>query len=349
MKTETLNYDLPFELIAQRPAARRSESRLLALNRSGGCISDNHFADLTKFLCKGDCLVLNNTKVLPARFYGNRATGGKIEGLYLREQSAGNWLVMLKGVRKLKDGERFVLRDSRKEDFCTAKLVERQGQGRCVIEVESDSDAQGVLERIGFPPLPPYIRRDDDPETAVEDKQRYQTVYASQSGAVAAPTAGLHFTEKLLEQLREMGVLTAEVTLHVGAGTFKPVKAEELENHEIHEERFSIDAENARIVNEAKRGGGRIVAVGTTSVRTLESVARDGRIEARSGTTQLFIRPGYEFKIVDAIVTNFHLPKSTLLALVAAFAGLENVMAAYKYAIEQRYRFYSYGDAMLIL
>ena len=177
MKTESLNYDLPLELVAQRPAERRSESRLLALDRSGGCISDRHFSELAEFLFKGDCLVLNNTKVLPARFYGNRVTGGRIEGLYLREQSAGKWLVMLKGVRKIRDGERFVLRDNRKSDFCTAKLVEKQGQGRCVIEVESEGDTHGILERIGFPPLPPYIRRDDDPETAVEDQQRYQTVY----------------------------------------------------------------------------------------------------------------------------------------------------------------------------
>jgi S-adenosylmethionine:tRNA ribosyltransferase-isomerase len=255
---------------------------------------------------------------------------------------------MLKGMRKLKDGETFVLRDTTKCDYCSARLIERQGQGRCVIEVESDSDTHSVLEAIGFPPLPPYIRRDDDPETAVEDKRRYQTVYASENGAVAAPTAGLHFTDGLLEKMREMGVVAAQVTLHVGAGTFKPVKTQELEDHEIHEEWFSIDAENAGIVNESKHRGGRIVAVGTTSVRTLESVAADGRIDARSGATQLFITPGYKFKIVDAMITNFHLPKSTLLALVAAFAGLDNIMAAYKHAIEQQYRFYSYGDAMLI-
>lgn len=348
MKTELLDYDLPAELIAQQPAARRSESRLLALSRAGGDICDRCFSDLPQLLRKGDCLVLNNTRVLPARFYGRRTTGGRIEGLYLHEIRPGTWLVMLKGTRKLKDSETFVLRDTAKSDFCRARLVEKQGQGRCLIEIDSDDDTQSILEAIGFPPLPPYIRRDDDPDKAVEDKQRYQTVYASENGAVAAPTAGLHFTQELLDRLREIGVVTAQVTLHVGAGTFKPVKAEDLEDHEIHREWYSIDADNARIVNEAKSRAGRIVAVGTTSVRTLESVALAGRVEACSGTTQLFITPGYQFEIVDAMITNFHLPRSTLLALVAAFAGLENIMAAYRQAIGQRYRFYSYGDAMLI-
>ncbi len=348
MKTEKLNYKLPEELVAQEPVDHRSDSRLMVLNRSTGLVIDSQFSGLPDFLRRGDCLVLNDTKVLPARFFGHRATGGRLEGLFLKEQSPGVWLVMLKGVRKLKVGERIVLKDNRKSDFCKARLIEKEGQGRCLIEVEHDGNAEAILEVIGFPPLPPYIKRDDNPETAKADKLRYQTVYANRSGAVAAPTAGLHFTKELLEQLRAIGVVTARVTLHVGAGTFKPVETEELEEHDIHEEWFSIDAENAEIVNEAKRRGGRIVAVGTTSVRTLETVARDSGVEAFSGTTRLFITPGYQFKIVDAMITNFHLPRSTLLALVGAFAGLENVMAAYRHAIEQRYRFYSYGDAMLI-
>jgi len=213
----------------------------------------------------------------------------------------------------------------------------------------TDTDAQAVLDEIGFPPLPPYIKRDDDPAVAAADEQRYQTVYAKQNGAVAAPTAGLHFTESLIEQLKQAGVKFAFITLHVGAGTFKPVTADNLEDHQIHRERFSIDRENAAIINTAKSKGGRIIPIGTTSTRVLETVAAASRIEAAAGTTELFIMPGYRFKMIDAMITNFHLPKSTLLALVAAFAGLENTLAAYRHAIEKRYRFYSYGDAMLII
>jgi S-adenosylmethionine:tRNA ribosyltransferase-isomerase len=256
---------------------------------------------------------------------------------------------MIKGARKIKPGDLLYLKDRQKEDFCQATLLEKKADGRCRLKLKTDADAETILDRIGFPPLPPYIKRGDDPAVAGVDKLRYQTVYAREPGAVAAPTAGLHFTSELIEQLKQAGVDFAYITLHVGTGTFKPVTAEDLDDHEIHQERFSIDEKNARIINAAKNKGGRIIPVGTTSTRTLETIAAGSQIKSTSGTTKLFIKPGYEFKITDAMITNFHLPKSTLLALVAAFAGLENILNAYSHAIEQRYRFYSYGDAMLII
>jgi S-adenosylmethionine:tRNA ribosyltransferase-isomerase len=236
-----------------------------------------------------------------------------------------------------------------KGDFCTAEVVSKPGGGRCLLRIEHEGDSGEVLERIGFPPLPPYIKRGDDIGQATVDKERYQTVFAREFGAVAAPTAGLHFTESLIEDSKQQGVHFAFVTLHVGSGTFKTVKAVELDDHEMEAERFSIDDANAELINKAKRNGGRVIAVGTTVVRTLEWVAKDGLVKAGDGATELFVQPGYEFKIVDAMVTNFHLPKSTLLALVGAFAGLENIHSVYRHAVEQRYRFYSYGDAMLIV
>ena len=349
MKTEKLNYYLPSELIAQEPLSVRSDSRLLVLDRSSGGVSDSRFSSLGDFLSPGDCLVLNDTKVLPARFFARRTTGGKLEGLFLAADSDGIWTAYLKGIRKLKPGDEFYLKDRQKADFCKAVLLENTGQGSCRLQLKTDTDAQAVLDKIGFPPLPPYIKRNDDPTIAAEDEQRYQTVYARQNGAVAAPTAGLHFTQPIIEQLKQAGVKFAFITLHVGAGTFKPVTADNLEDHQIHRERFSIDKENAAIINAAKSKGGRIIPVGTTSTRVIETVAAGSRIEATAGTTELFIMPGYRFKMIDAMITNFHLPKSTLLALVAAFAGLENILAAYNHAIEKQYRFYSYGDAMLII
>ncbi len=349
MKTEKLNYYLPSELIAQMPLSVRSDSRLLVLNRSSGDILDSRFSSLGDFLLPGDCLVLNDTKVLPARFFARRSTGGRLEGLFLAADADGVWTAYMKGIRKLKQGDEFYLKDRQKADFCKAVLLEKIEQGRCRLQLKTDTDAQTVLDEIGFPPLPPYIKRDDDPAVAAQDKQRYQTVYARQSGAVAAPTAGLHFTETLIEQLKQAGIKFAFITLHVGAGTFKPVTADNLEDHQIHQERFGINEENAAIINAAKKKGGRIIPVGTTSTRVLETVAAGSKIEAVAGTTELFIMPGYRFKIIDAMITNFHLPKSTLLALVAAFAGLENILTAYNHAIEKRYRFYSYGDAMLII
>ncbi len=373
MKTERLNYDLPSELIAQHPLSVRSDSRLLVLNRSAGDILDSRFSQLGDFLSPGDCLVLNDTKVVPARFFARRSSGGRLEGLFMDENADGVWTVYLKGARKVKPGEQLYLKDRQGADFCTAELLEKADSGKCKLKLDAryskemrddgrmtkdenresgiqnrEADARTVLDTIGFPPLPPYIKRDTDRVLAAEDELRYQTVYARQAGAVAAPTAGLHFTETLIEQLKRAGIRFAFITLHVGAGTFKPVTAENLEDHRIHTEQFSIDEKNAGIINTARREGGRIIPVGTTSMRVLETVAAGSGIQATSGATELFITPGYEFKIADAMITNFHLPKSTLLALVSAFAGLENVLAAYNHAIEQRYRFFSYGDAMLI-
>jgi len=348
MKTEKLNYELPTELIAQQPASIRSDSRLLVLARAAGALTDTRFSNLGDFLSPGDCLILNDTKVLPAKFFARRAAGAKLEGLFLEESSPGVWEVLLKGIRKLEAGDVLYLKDKERNDFCKAVLLEKTGQGRCRLKIETDANAETVLDKIGFPPLPPYIKRDDDPAAAELDKLRYQTVYARTAGAVAAPTAGLHFTDRLIEKLQHAGIVFAYVTLHVGTGTFKPVTTENLEDHQIHQERFSIDAENARIINAAKNKGGRIIAVGTTSTRVLESMAGP-QIKATTGTTELFITPGYKFKFIDAMLTNFHLPRTTLLALVAAFAGLDNILAAYGHAVEQRYRFYSYGDAMLII
>jgi len=349
MKTDMLQYHLPPELIAQQPGDTRSGSRLLVFRRKSGDIIDSRFDQIGDFLSPGDCLVLNNTKVLQARFFGRRPTGGRLEGLFLAETEKGNWQVMLKASRKVKPGDSFFLKDKAKNDYCTAEVLDKNADGTCRLKIETDADTETILDNIGFPPLPPYIKRDDDLAKAEVDKQRYQTVYAKIPGAVAAPTAGLHFTKPLIEGLQEAGVCFTYIILHVGPGTFKPITTENLEDHKMHQERFSIDEENARIINSAKEKGGRIIAVGTTSTRVLETVATDSRIRAASSETTLFIKPGYEFKIVDAMITNFHLPKSSLLALVAAFAGLDNILAAYNHAIEQKYRFYSYGDAMLII
>ncbi len=409
MRTEKLSYDLPPELIAQEPLSVRSDSRLLVLKRCADEILDSRFSRIGDFLSPGDCLVLNDTKVMPARFFARRPTGAKLEGLFLTKDAEGIWTVYLKGTRRLKPGDRLFVQDKHKANFCEAVLLEKVDEGKCRLELKVDAGAQRILDEIGFPPLPPYIKRDDDPAVAAADKSWYQTVYARYAGAVAAPTAGLHFTESLIEQLKQAGIRFAFVTLHVGAGTFKPITAENIEDHQIHREWFSIDQQNAGIINTAKNDGGRIIPVGTTSTRVLETAARqaaatmnDGRKDERrsgtctagesrarpfdvgatphgcpnafsalgrprraaptkacpepgqrissieDGTTELFITPGYQFKMTDALITNFHLPKSSLLALVAAFAGLEKILAAYHHAIQQRYRFYSYGDAMLI-
>jgi len=357
MKTQLLDYDLPEGLIAQQPAARRSDSRLLVLERRGGHLTDRRFADIGEFLRAGDCLVLNDTKVLAAKFFARRVTGGKLEGLFLRQPEKNVWEVMLKGLGKVKAGERIWLKDIKGEDFYCAEVVEKRDEGKCLLRVEAEGSVEEVLEKVGFAPLPPYIKRGGDlalsardrPFDFAQDRQRYQTVYARKLGAVAAPTAGLHFTKELLSRLEERGIKLAYITLDVGEGTFKPVTAETLEEHRIHEERFSIDEKNAGIINGVKKSGGRIIAVGTTSVRVLETVVKDSAVSAMSGSTNLFIMPGYQFRMVDAMVTNFHLPRSTLLALVGAFAGLETILAAYRYAIETGYRFYSYGDAMFIV
>lgn len=349
MLTESLNYELPAELIAQKPADKRSASRLLVLGRASGDITDRNFADIRWYIRPGDCLVLNDTKVLAARFFARRKSGAKLEGLFLEEVGDSAWKVMLKNSRKIKVSETIDLIGVDGTPFCEIVAAERCDDGKWVLNIAADGSVEDILAETGFPPLPPYIKRDDNPETATEDLSRYQTVYAKNAGAVAAPTAGMHFTTELMDELKASGVKIAYVTLHVGAGTFKPVTAENLADHPMHSERYSLDAENAAIINECKAAGGRIVAVGTTSVRTLETISAGGKIKAEQGSTKLFIKPGYEFKAVDVMITNFHLPKSTLIALVGAFAGMELIMEAYRHAIEQRYRFYSYGDSMIIL
>ena len=351
MRTELFNYDLPPELIAQHPVPVRSASRLLVLDRSAGSWSDAAFDGIGSWLRAGDCLVLNNTRVIPARFFAKRSTGARIEGLFLEEMALGRWMVMLKNAAKLRQREEILLMGRDTSDFCSVKAAERLGEGQWLLEVDSPLPAFEVLEEIGTPPLPPYIKRDKPEKNPhiEKDMERYQTVYAREPGAVAAPTAGLHFTNELLKSLKKAGIGVAYLTLHVGAGTFKPVVAERLRDHVMHSEQYSLDEDNAEIVNNAKESGGRVVAVGTTTVRTLESVAHGSRVTAAAGATDIFIKPGYHFKMTDAMVTNFHLPKSTLIALVAAFAGLDFTMAAYRHAVEDKYRFYSYGDAMLIV
>jgi S-adenosylmethionine:tRNA ribosyltransferase-isomerase len=349
MKTELLNYDLPQSLIAQHPADKRSESKLLVLDRTSKGLTDTQFFHIGTYLRPGDCLVLNNTKVLPARFYARRQTGAKLEGLFVRAINGNAWEVLLKGAGKVKLNETFLLLSQDQTQTIPAILIERRDEGKCVIQVDQDQSCEQVLDLIGFPPLPPYIKRDQDTTQAAQDKQRYQTVFAEQAGAVAAPTAGLHFTDALLDQLTGQGILTAKVTLHVGLGTFKPVTADNLSDHPIHSEQVEIGQENANVINRAKANGGRIIAIGTTAVRSLESAAKNNRVAPFHGPTSLFIMPGYTYQIVDAMVTNFHLPKSTLLALVGAFTGLDTMFAAYEHAIDKAYRFYSYGDAMLII
>lgn len=349
MKIELLNYNLPPELIAQQPPPARTDSRLLVLNSPGGELIDSRFSKIGDFLLPEDCLVLNDTKVLAARFFGRRSSKGKLEGLFVAEDEPGIWQVMLKGARKLTAGQTIYLKDKSQKDFCSAQILDKSGQGVCKLKISAEQDTQTILNKIGFPPLPPYIKRGADLRQAQIDNKRYQTVYARHTGAIAAPTAGLHFTHQLIDQLKKKHVAFAYITLHIGTGTFKPITTATVEQHKMHSERFSIDEANAQIINAAKEKGRRIIAIGTTSARTLETVAVDSRVEAVSGTTDLFIRPGYKFKIADAMITNFHLPRSTLLALVAAFAGLENIMRAYRHATDKRYRFYSYGDAMLII
>ncbi len=348
MRTDRLHYDLPSELIAQRPASVRSESRLLVYDRGADTVADRVFSAIGEYLRAGDCLVLNDTKVVPARFFAQRKTGGRLEGLFLSEPRPGVWSVMLKGAGKVKTDETIALLGRDGQVFAEAQIEEKTPAGKVMLRPVTDLRADALLGMIGFAPLPPYIRRGRDEGDAETDLERYQTVYAEKAGAVAAPTAGLHFTQKLLAELRDSGVKTAYVTLHVGEGTFRPVSAETLADHPIHSEVFEIDGANAAVINAARHGGGRIVAVGTTTVRVLETIANDGAVDAAEGTTSLFIQPPYEFQMVDAMVTNFHLPRSTLLALVAAFAGLDRTLELYRHAVEQRYRFYSYGDAMLI-
>lgn len=339
MKTSDFDYYLPEELIAQTPAEKRDWSRLLHLDKTTGDIEHRHFYDLPDYLHEGDCLVLNDSRVLPARLIGHRETGGVIEVVLLRDMGDGVWECLTRPGRKTRPGTKLIFGDGE----LTASVVEACEGGNKLLKFEYEGIFLEVLERLGKMPLPPYIK------VELEDNERYQTVYSREVGSAAAPTAGLHFTEELLEKIQQKGVKVCYLTLHVGLGTFRPVKSEDIENHEMHSEFCIVPDETSRIVTETKKNGGRIISVGTTSCRTLESFAKeDGALPATSGWTDIFIYPGYKFKCIDALITNFHLPESTLIMLVSALAGREHVLNAYKNAVEERYRFFSFGDAMLI-
>ena len=350
MKASDFDYDLPPELIAQEPAERRDGARMMVLDRAARTIAHRRFVDLPAYLRANDLLVVNDTRVIPARVFGRKAkagTGGKVEFLLLEEIEPGVWDALMRSRRRPKAGEQVMLDD----DLAVATVLEDGELGRVKVHVESKLPWLEVLDRIGQTPLPPYIlRKDATPERRAADKMRYQTVFARAPGAVAAPTAGLHFTPEVLDRLAGQGVGKTTVTLHVGIGTFRPVAVENVEEHKMDFERWQIPEETARKIAAAKSAGGRVVAVGTTSVRTLESAAaRPEGFGAGQGRTDLFIHPPYDFRVVDAMVTNFHLPKSTLIMMISAFAGRDFVREAYREAIRERYRFYSYGDCMLIL
>ena len=357
MRTADFNFDLPTGLIAQHPAPQRDESRLLVLHRANGNVEPRHFRDLQGVFRAGDVLVLNNSRVIPARLRGaNARTGGKFEILLLEEKAANDWWVMLRHGKSARVGTQIVFQGNRPMTRICATVVEVNDEGHRRLQFSGTPDISRELDRLGEVPLPPYITR-ANPDEMGEDKERYQTVYARTDGSVAAPTAGLHFTGKLLDEIRACGVTICFVTLHIGPGTFAPVKTETLAAHKMHEERFELGEETAHAVNEAKSTGRRVFAVGTTTMRVLESIAagNNGKLNVYKGRTHIFIYPPFQFQIVDALLTNFHLPCSTLLMLVSAFAapgetrGRERVLSAYAEAIRKRYRFFSYGDAMLIL
>ena len=340
MKTSDFWYDLPEELIAQTPLQQRDSSRLLVLDKESGQISHRHFYDILDYLNPGDCLVMNDSRVLPARLLGRRPTGGAVEVLLLRDLGDKKWECLCKPGRKMQVGNQVIFGDGE----LTATVVEVQETGNRVIEFHYEGIFMEVLERLGKMPLPPYIKAE------LADQERYQTVYSREVGSAAAPTAGLHWTPELLEKARQKGVKTAFVTLHVGLGTFRPVQVEDVLNHHMHAELCMISQETAAILNQTKAEGGRIICVGTTSCRTLESLVNDdGRFEAKSKWTEIFIYPGYTFKAMQGLITNFHLPESTLVMLVSAFASREKILHAYEEAVCERYRFFSFGDAMCIL
>ncbi len=338
MRRDEFTYDLPEDLIAQAPPARRGESRLLCLNRSTGALADRLFADLLELLRPGDLLVFNDTRVLPARLFGHKPTGGKVEIMTERVLSDRQILAQMRFNKPPRPGMEIQL-----ENGQVLRLVGERN-GMYILEVEAGSKVMDVLNTAGHMPLPPYIKRAD----ASSDRERYQTVYAKRPGAVAAPTAGLHFTEKLLKDIEQKGIGTAFVTLHVGAGTFQPVRTDNIEDHKMHSEYLEVSAEVCKQVRETRTHGGRVIAVGTTSVRSLETAGRSSELQPYAGETDIFIYPGYQFRVVDALITNFHLPESTLLMLVCAFAGRDNVLNVYRHAVTEKYRFFSYGDAMFI-
>ncbi|MDD4834456.1 MAG: tRNA preQ1(34) S-adenosylmethionine ribosyltransferase-isomerase QueA [Lutispora sp.] len=341
MNTSDFYYDLPQELIAQEPIYPRDISRLLVLHRETGDIENKTFKDLLNYLTPGDCLVLNNTRVIPARLFGIRAdTKSSIEFLLLTRESNDIWEVMLRPGKKAKIGSKFIFGGGE----LIAEVIEIIEGGNRLVKFSYEGTFENILGRLGNMPLPPYIKK------KLEDKERYQTVYSKYEGSAAAPTAGLHFTENLLEEIDARGVRLAYITLHVGLGTFRPVKVTNIEEHKMHSEYYEISQESAEIINSSKQNGKKIVCVGTTSTRTLESAAdADGIIKTQKGWTDIFIYPGYKFKCTDGLITNFHLPESTLLMLVSALAGKDKIMKAYSEAINQKYRFFSFGDAMLIL
>lgn len=339
LKTADFDFYLPEELIAQTPLERRDASRLLTLDKNTGAVGHHHFYDLPRFLRPGDCLVLNDSRVLPARLIGRRPTGGACEVLLLVDKGGDLWECLVRPGRKLKPGAKVSFGDGR----LTATVEAELNDGKRAVRFRYQGIFLEILEELGRMPLPPYIKAE------LEDQERYQTVYSKVVGSAAAPTAGLHFTPELLDKIRDMGVKVCYVTLHVGLGTFRPVKAEDIADHEMHSEFCMISQETADIINETKKNGGRVICVGTTSCRTVESfAAEDGTMSERSGWTNIFIYPGYRFKVLDALVTNFHLPQSTLIMLVSALAGRERVLAAYKEAVREKYRFFSFGDAMFI-
>lgn len=340
MRRQDFYYELPEELIAQDPLEDRSSSRLLVLDKESGVVSHHVFRDITGYLEEGDCLVINDTKVLPARLIGSKeGTNAKIEILLLKRRENNIWETLVKPGKKAKIGTKIHFGDG----ILTGEVVDVVEEGNRLVQFTYEGIFEEILDRLGQMPLPPYITHQ------LEDKNRYQTVYAAHTGSAAAPTAGLHFTPELLRQIEEQGVAIAKVTLHVGLGTFRPVKADEITDHHMHSEFYQIDEEAAAKINRAKENGKRVICVGTTSCRTVESAADDaGRLRACSGWTDIFIYPGYRFKMLDCLITNFHLPESTLIMLVSALAGRENVLAAYGEAVEERYRFFSFGDAMFI-
>ena len=341
MKTRDFYFDLPEELIAQTPIERRDASRLLALSREDGRVSHHRFYDLPQFLRKGDCLIINDSRVLPARLLGQRIPGGgACEVLLLVDRGENTWECLVRPGKKMRRGARVTFGDG----ALTAEVTDELPGGNRLVRFSYEGIFLEALDRLGKMPLPPYIHEE------LQDRERYQTVYSRVNGSAAAPTAGLHFTPELLEKIRAMGVGIGHVTLHVGLGTFRPVKEEDIEGHDMHSEYCEIPAETAELVNRTKANGGRVFCVGTTSCRTIESFAsEDGTLRESAGWTNIFIYPGYRFKVLDGLITNFHLPESTLIMLVSALAGRENVLAAYEEAVRERYRFFSFGDAMVIV
>jgi S-adenosylmethionine:tRNA ribosyltransferase-isomerase len=342
LKVDLFDFDLPEELIAQTPLEDRSSSRLMVLNKETGNLEHTIFKNVKNYLKKGDCLVLNDTKVLPARLFGiKEETGAKVEVLLLTQQEGDRWETLVKPAKRIKKGTKIHFGDG----LLTAVCVEELEHGGRIIDFQYEGIFYEILDTLGEMPLPPYIKEQ------LEDQDRYQTVYARERGSAAAPTAGLHFTEDLLKELKQAGIHIAFITLHVGLGTFRPVSAEDIDEHEMHSEYYQMTEQTAQLLNEVKQSGGRIISVGTTSTRTLETIASayDGKFQQTSGWTNIFIYPGYEFKAIDGLITNFHLPKSTLIMLVSSLAGRENVINAYNIAVKERYRFFSFGDAMLII